>query len=246
MPIFRQAVSCVLSLAVAILPAGCDNPVNSKESEADIVLTDTSTSDEVARQLVGKYDVVAALVKNPGQSLTIEAPDATGRPVIVKLSFNREGKPVLTRPDGQQAVLELGLDGIKPVIRLVTERGQTFQQEVTDDNVAAKIARATQISPTDWAQAGIVAAGAVIIAWLGLKAIELTVVGIGYLALVALVASAAIITAGVVTKVFATLGWSAEYFINLFRQSFDDLAAIIAGAIQKFRETYRVKPVPRE
>lgn len=237
----RKTVSMALSALMALLPiVSCSgsNPTNSP-AKADITLT--GTNDQVTRQMVGQYDAMTALAKNPGQTMRIAIAGSNADPVIVKFGFNQDGKPILTRPDGQQARLELGLDGIKPVVRLIELRsGKILAQQAIEPNAAAKTARTQQASQSELVQAGMVAVGAAIIAWLGLKAIELTVVGIGYLALVGLVAGAAVIASGVMANVFKSLGWDADDFINLFRQSFNDLAAIISGAIKKFQETYNV------
>lgn len=239
----KQCVALLLSFLLAIIPVvSCSSsPTRSSNQKADIVLTGTNS--EVTKQLVGQYDVIAALAQKPGSSTSIlVGTDDNNNPVIVYLSFDATGKPILTKPDGAQAALEFGLDGIKPVIRLTDiNTGKIITQCIIEsETIRAKLARGQSLNPADWVQAGIVAIGVAIIAWLGLKAIELTVVGIGYLAMVAIIAGAAVVAGGVISSVFRTLGWSVDDFINLFRQSFADLADLIAGAIQKFQETYNL------
>jgi|GEM_PF-2747329 len=242
MKIVQKPIACILAALLAVIPAtSCSrsNPASSPAPKADIVLT--GTENDVTSQLVGQYDALAALAQEPGKSISIAVAGPSDEPVIIKLSFNPDGKPMLTRPDGDQAMLELGLDGFTPVIRLVeVPSGKILSQSAIEASVAAKISRGEKLAQTDWIKTGIIAVGVAIAAWIGIKALGLAVVGIGYLAMAAIVVGAVVIAGGFVSNVFAAMGWSAEDLVNLFRQSYADLAEMIAGAIEKFQEVYNL------
>ena len=239
MKTFRPAVSIVLSALLAVLPiVSCsDNPVNSS-AKADITLA--GNQNDMSSEIFSHYDLISAAAKNPGQTLTIALAQDGNQPIMFKLRFNSNHDPIITRPDGREARVELGFENFKPVIRLKDPRtGDKLAQEEIKGDAAAKIARGEQINlMTDWAEAGMVAVGAAIVAWLGLQAIGLAVAGIGSLVLLARVVGAAVGVGGTMAKVFKAMGWSLDDFIGLFRQSASNLADIISGAIRKFEETY--------
>lgn len=234
-----KGLAVLLSLSLLVLNfQGCggSSSLGSDELKADVALSGNNTV--VIQQLDGQFDAISSLAENPGKILSISLERSDGQaPVVVGLMFNPDGRPIIIAPDGRRALVEIGIRGIKPVVRLVNpETGEAYLEQAIESPAAAgKLA-----SPADWVTTGIAVMGAAVIAWLGLKVVSLVAVGVGYIALAAIVAGAVVIGAGVVTRVFNLMGWEASDLVDLFRQSAHDLALIIAGTINKFQEIYNL------
>jgi len=237
-----KGLAVLLSISLMSLSfqgcGGSGNTLASEKTEADIVLSGTNA--DVAAQLGGQYDAVSSLAKNPGKRLAISLERSDGQsPVMVELMFNPDGQPIIIAPDGRRALIEIGLRGIKPVVRLVNPGTGEIYLEQAIETPASKLV-AGELTVTDWITTGMAVVGAAIVVWLGLKVVGLAAAGLGYLALAAIVVGAVVIGAGVITRVFNLLGWEAADLVDLFRQSASDLALMISGAVKKFQEVYNL------
>lgn len=245
-----RPVVWLLTLAIAALPfAGCRNPA-SPEPEYDILLAGESEQD-VARLLAGGYERITLLTQNPGEELRIGLPTEGGAVEVVVLSFTKDSdndlRPVLTRSDGQRAYLRLGLDGLTPVVKFTDRDGNPLtiggQQLsfIVDQSAMNKImSQTTALGPGDWLAIGIAAVAVGIVVWVGAGVVRLAAVGIGYLAVAAIVVGGVVIGVSAFNRLLEILGWEPADLIALFKTAFEDTVRILADAVEQFRQTYNI------